>query len=286
MNKINTYNLSDRVIRIIRGEKEWGRPADKIFHVTSLLMPAYARKLFIEKYDEIVCDYSDELLTTQGNALHSRYEKFLGDDWNCELSLTEEIDGFTIIGTVDGYNEKQELILDIKQTAVWVPAYKMNDYAAQTNDYVWMLRKKGKKVTRIEVDIWYRNWKLKEVKWGKDYPKIPYEMLSIPVWNFEKQEQFIRDQLHYHTTCKDMCTREDKWQRYAVMKNKNKTSSKNCDTREQAELWIKDYLQVQETAPRKKKTKDKFQIVNTEPTNCLFYCKSRSVCPFALGLKK
>lgn len=284
MKKINTHKLPDRVIRIIRGEKEWAKPTNKIFHVTSLLMSAYARKLFVENYDKIICDYSDELLTTQGNALHSRYEKFLGSDWQCELPLTEKIDGLTVVGTIDGYNEKRELVLDIKQTAVWVPFYKIDDYAAQTNDYAWMLRKQGKKVSRIEMDIWYRNWKLKEVKWGKDYPKIPYEMLPIPVWDFEKQEQFIRDQLHYHTTCEDTCTREDRWQRYAVMKNKNKTSSKNCDTKKQAEQWIAAY--IASVVTKGKVCKDKFQIVDTEPTNCLYYCKARTVCPFALELKK
>lgn len=281
MKKINTHKLPNRVIRIIRGEKEWAKPTNEIFHVTSLLMSAYARKLFVENYDKIICDYSDELLTTQGNALHSRYEKFLGNDWQCELPLTEKVDGLTVVGTIDGYNEKQELVLDIKQTAVWVPFYKIDDYAAQTNDYAWMLRKQGKKVSKIEMDIWYRNWKLKEVKWGKDYPEIPYEMLPIPVWDFEKQEQFIRDQLHYHTTCKDICTRENKWQRYAVMKNKNKTSSKNCDTKKQAEQWVAAYI-----AAKGKICKDKFQIVNTEPTNCLYYCKARTVCPYALELKK
>jgi hypothetical protein len=283
MKYTNKHNLPQRVIDVIKGvNPDRPKPTNKTFHVTELYMPAYARNLLVNKWDDIVKDYSDSLLTAQGSSLDMAYDKYLpyNDGWDTQISFAEPMEGVTLVGTLDAYNRKTETLVSLKQTAVWAASYKIEDYTKQENCYTWFLNKKWKKVSKILVDVWLRNWQLKQSQWSHDYPKIPYEQIELEIWPIEKTEQFIKDQIHYLTMCKDPCTREDKWQKYAVMKNTNKTPSKNCTTKQEGELWIENYKKENPTK------KDKFKIVDTPPLNCLSYCASRSVCPYARSLNE
>lgn len=274
----NKYNLPQQVLSVIEGlNPERPRPTKDVFHVTELLMPAYARNLLVEKWDEIEVDYSDYLISVQGDALHEAYQKYLSKHgYFCEVKFSEEISGITLVGTLDAYDIKAKTLVSLKQTSVWSPSYKIEDYAKQENCYKWFLKEP---VEKIVVDIWYRNWQLKQAGWSHDYPKIPYEQMSIPVWPIEKTERFIKQSIEYLLTYKGMCSREERWMKYQVIKNKNKNSSKNCTTIPDAEAWIAKYHREN---PQKK---DKFTVVDAPPTNCISYCPARSVCPFALSLK-
>ena len=281
-NKTNIYNLPKRVLSVIEGcNPERGRPSKKIVHVTQLQTPPYAWNLYRNKWDEIVKDYSDQLLIAQGSSLHECYEKYLPEQgWECEVHFEKEIDGVILTGTCDAFNPTTEILIDLKQTSVWGPSYKIDDYTKQTNCYAWFLQKRGMAVDKIYIDVWYRNWALKQSGYSKDYPKIPFETIEIPVWGVQRTENYIKQQLEYLTMCKDECSREDRWQKYSIMKNKNKTPSRNTTTVEEANLWIDKYHKENPTK------KDKFTIVDSPPLNCLTYCNARSVCDYALSLRK
>lgn len=279
--RTNKHNLPERVLAVIDGlNPPRPRPKKDIIHVTDLLLPAYAWNLYREKWDDVVEDYSDWLISCQGDALHEAYKKYLEPKgYLCEKALGKTISGVKLVGHLDVYNEELKTLVDLKQTSVWGPSYKVMDYTKQTNCYAYLMESRNFPVEKIYIDIWYRNWQLKQSTWSKDYPKIPYERMEIEVWPLDKTEQFIKDQIEYLTMCKDLCSREDKWQKYAVMKNANKTSSRNCDTEQEALSWIKKAQQLDI-----KKKRDKYRVVDTPPLSCLHYCKARSVCPYALSL--
>ncbi len=282
--RTNNYNLPSRVLSVISGlNPEREHPTMKKIHTTELLMPAYARNLLVERWDDITPDYSDYLISVQGDALHKAYQKYLYSlGYSCEQRYEEEIDGVIITGTLDAFQPDLGILIDLKQTSIWSPSYKRDDYAKQTNCYAWFLRKHDYKVNKIVVDIWYRNWQLKQAGWSHDYPKIPYEQMEIPVWPIQKTENFIKDQIEYLTMCKDPCSREDRWQKYSVVKNKNKTPSKNCATELEAVKWIRNYRC---DTTKKDRITANFTVVDSEPTNCISYCKARSVCPYAKSLR-
>jgi hypothetical protein len=192
-------------------------------------------------------------------------------------------------------------LTDLKQTSVWSPSYKIEDYTKQTNCYSLMLARNetpntklltaGCKVKHINIDVWYRNWKLRDQQWGgQDYPKIPYESIEIEVWPYAKTEQFIKDQIEYLLMCKDPCSRKDRWQKYSAMRSVNgkekKNPDKNFETREEAEKWIDNWTPAASGLKSMPKGKLSWRIVDTEPTNCLSYCPARSVCHYAKSLKK
>ncbi len=290
--RTNKYNLPDRVLSVIDGlNPQRKRPDKNIIHVTDLLLPAYAWNLYREKWDEVEEDYSDWLISVQGDALHQAYQKYLGSKgYFCEKHLEQYIEGITLVGTLDCFDPRTETLIDLKQTSVWGPSYKMEDYTKQTNCYAWLLSKDNYKVKKIYIDVWLRNWKLADQMRNRNYPKIPYERLEIEVWPLEKTEEFIKDQIEYLTMCKDKCSRADKWQKYAAMRSVNgkekATPDKNFENKQEAENWIKNWTPAASCLKTMPKGKITWRLADTPPLACLSYCKSRSVCPFALGLKK
>jgi hypothetical protein len=291
MKRNNIYNLPQRVLDVIDGLNPIRpRPDKNVVHVTDLLLPAYAWNLYREKWDEITEDYSDYLISVQGDALHEAYKKYLPDFFYYrERHFEQEIDGVKLVGTCDVYDTREDELVDLKQTSVWSPGYKLEDYTKQTNCYSWFLNKEGKTVKKISIDVWYRNWNLKDSTRNHEYPSTSFETIDIPVWPIEKTEQFIKDQIEYLTMCKDPCSRQDKWQKFSAMRSTNGkekvTPDKNFDTREEAERWIANWTPAASCLKSMPKGKISWRIKNGEPLSCLRYCKARSACSFALSLK-
>lgn len=289
--RLNKHGLPERVCQVIDGlNPPRLAPTRDIIHVTDLLMPAYARNLLIDKADEIEVDYSDWLISVQGDALHQAYEKYLSKQgYDCELSFEREIEGIKLVGTLDAYGEWIKTIVDLKQTSVWGPSYKIEDYTKQTNCYAWFLKKEDREVEKIYIDVWLRNWKLADQLRNRNYPKIPYERIEIEVWPLEKTEQFIKDQIHYLLMCKEKCSRADRWSKFSAMRSVNGkekvTPDKNFSNKEEAEYWIKTWKYPMSGLKSLPKGKITWRLVDTEPTSCLHYCSARSVCPYALSLK-
>ena len=272
--KKNKYNLPSRVIRVIKGKRKDKIPDINRLSITDLIEEPLARALYITFYDDIVSDYSDYLLATQGTALHERYERCAADNDDAEHKFEDAVSDLIVVGMADNYFDNT--ILDLKQTGVYGPKYKIDKWTAQLNCYAWQRRKRGQVVDKLLVDVWYRDWKQSNIHW-KDYPQIPFEVLKIKLWSFEKQEGYIKNQVYIHLNYpifkspKDYfipCSNKTRGIRFEAYKGKNKTPTKVEDTKEALELWAKDQM-------------FKVEIRKSDPIFCIRYCKARSVCPFA-----
>jgi hypothetical protein len=270
----NKHNLPDRVIRVIQGKHKDKVPDIGRLSVTDLIEEPLPRILYTVFWDDIVQDYSDFLLSTQGTALHDRYETCASDDEDVEHKFEDDIGGIVVVGKADSYFNNT--ILDIKQTGVYGPKYKIDKWTKQLNCYAWQRRKRGQDVDRLLIDVWYRDWKQKNTHW-KDYPKIPFEILELDLWSFERQDDYIKRQVDLHRwyTIQDSpeqfgipCSNKTRGIRFEAYKKGNKTSTKVEDTRKELELWAKDQ-------------KFKVDIRKSKPIFCNLYCKARSICPFA-----
>jgi len=271
MKYTNKYNLPSRIIRVITGKYKNRKPEPIRMSVTDLIEEPLPRTLFIEKWDDIVRDYSDYLTMVQGTALHDRYEMVAEDDDDTEHKFEDIIGQFLLVGRADNYRDNS--ILDVKQTAVYGPQYKIDKWTAQTNIYAWQRRKRGFDVDKILIDVWYRNWQLKNIYW-RDYPPIPYEEIELDLWTFEQQQSYIesRIKLHSENPYKE-CSNKQKGVRWEAYKNKNKTPSKVGGT----------YVELEEWAETEERLNSKLHIdiKKSEPKTCTTYCKSRSVCDYA-----
>jgi len=274
----NNYNLPDRVINVIKGNRKDKRPDIGRLSVTDLIDEPLSRILYINHYDDIVRDYSDLLQATMGTALHTRYETFATeDDDEAEVKFEDAVNDMIVVGKADNYMDNGT-ILDLKTVNVYGPKYKIDKWEKQLNCYAWQRRKRGFDVNKLIVDVWYRNWTLSNIHY-KEYPQILYEQIKIPLWSFEEQDKYIRSQVqkHLHHPIFDTpqqyefpCSDKARGIRYEAYKKGNKTPTKVEDTKETLELWA---------------SKQKFdvEIRKSDPIFCKNYCKSRSICPFAEG---
>lgn len=272
----NKYKLPDRVIRVLKGKYKDRKPELNRLSITDLIDEPLPRTLFINHWDEIVRDYSDLLTMVQGIALHSRYEMCATDDEDAERKFEDIIDSVIVVGKTD--MSWAQTILELKQTGCYGPKYRIPKWTAQMNMYAWQRRIRKQEVNELLVDIWYRDWKQKNIHW-KDYPMIPYECIKLNLWSFEKQDKYIHSQVQKHLSCVP-CDRPDQYDkpcsdtqrgiRWEAYKGKNKTATKVGGTFDEVNQWC-----VQQPY--------QFEIRQSEPVFCIRYCKSRSICPFSKG---
>ena len=280
INKIqytNKYKLPDRVIRVIQGKHTDKRPDIGRLSVTDLIDDPLPRILYINHWDDIVRDYSDFLTMTQGTALHDRYEMCATDDEDAEHKFEDAVSDLIVVGKTD--SKFDDTILDVKQTGVYGPKYRLDKWTAQLNTYAWQWRRRKEVINKLLIDVWYRDWKLNKVYY-KDYPPIPFEVLELKLWTFEEQDEYVRSQVQKHLNhpifdkpemYEFPCSDKQRGIRFEGFKGKNKTPSKVGETVEEVQKFV-DY--------QEKITKDKYVIRQSPPVFCKLYCKARSVCPF------
>lgn len=277
----NKFSLPDRVIRVLKGKYKERKPELNRLSITDLIDDPLPRILFINHWDDIVRDYSDLITMVQGIALHSRYEECAGDDEDVEHKFEDVIDGIIVVGKSDSYFEPT--ILELKQTGVYGPKYRIPKWTKQTNCYAWQRRVRKDEVNELLVDVWYRDWKQGNVYW-RDYPPIPYECIRLDLWSFEKQEQYIRSQVQKHLAhpvfdnleqYEKPCSDKQRGIRWEVYKGKNKTPTKVGDTYDEVSQWCQTQPQTY------RQQTQKFDIRQSSPIFCERYCRSRSICLFA-----
>ena len=273
MKWINNYNLSDRVIRVIQGKYKERKPELNRLSVTDLVEEPLPRILYINHWDEIVRDYSDMLTMVQGISLHSRYEMCATDDEDVEHKCEDVVEGIIVVGKADSYFDGT--LLEVKQTGVYGPKYRLPKWEKQMNCYAWQRRKRKEDVNELLVDVWYRDWKQGNIHW-RDYPPIPYECIRLDLWDFEKQNDYIHNQVVKHLAhpvydtpqeYDKPCSDEQRGIRFEAYKGKNKTPTK-VGTLDEVNQWCL-------TQPQK------FDVRKSSPVFCERYCRSRSICPFA-----
>ena len=270
----NKYNLPDRVIRVLKGKYKEHRPEINRLSITDLIDDPLPRILFINHWDDIVRDYSDLLTMVQGIALHSRYEDCAKDDEDTERKFEDVVDGIIVVGKADSYFDGT--LLELKQTGVYGPKYRLPKWTKQMNCYAWQRRMRKEEVTELLVDVWYRDWKQGNTYW-RDYPAIPYDCISLDLWSFEKQEDYIHSQVQKHLAhpvfdkveqYEKPCSDKQRGIRWEAYKGKNKTPSRVDNSFTQVELWCNQQ-------------REKFTIKQSDPIFCRRYCKARSICPFS-----
>lgn len=278
----NKFNLPAPIYKAV---SKTYQPNPDRFSVTDLIGSALIRKLKLEHWQELTEDASERLWALLGQAVDYIISK------NAEGAIVQEkfeipIGGVVVVGKPDIYYPEMGAIEDWKVTSVWsfILGGK-KDWEEQLNCYAWGLRKQGKVVNSLKINAILRDWQKSKMLKDEDYPRIPFISKDIPLWSFEKQDEYVKEQLEYHRTCRDpVCDSEDKWEKpttYAVMKKGRKSALRVLDSMEKAESWKVDKQGLEP------KDSDGLSIVERpgECTRCLNYCPVRSVCPYA-GAKK
>ena len=293
----NKHNLPAPIFNAVNKTYQ---PKPDRFSVTDLIGSALIRKLKLEHWEELTEDASDRLWALLGQAVDSVISKNAVDTI-VQHKFEIPIDGVVVVGKPDIYYPYTEAIEDWKVTSVWsfVLGGK-KDWEEQLNCYAWGFRREDVRVKSLRINAILRDWQKSKMMRDEDYPRIPFVSRDIPLWTFEEQEQYIKDQLEYHRMSEPKeCSPEDKWEKpttYAVMKKGRKSALRVLGSHPQAEDWCEHNncaKWIMETDDEGQTGRGTFTLNSGitiecrkgECTRCLNYCPVRTVCEFS-GLKK
>ena len=287
MKYTNTHNIPQRIIKLLSEERQ---PVKDRISVTQLIDAPRIRTLLLTKWDEIVLDYSDFLYSVIGLSVDERSGKRVEDDTQAQVKLETKVDGLTVVGRADLINENTNTIIDTKVCGTNTLDFSdtLEKWEAQLNCYAWLYTKSGKIVKALSIDCWFRDWKLSKAKYDVEYPQLMYQELKMPLWTFEQQEQYIKDQIEYHTISPMDCPDTYRWKTadcYAVMPKggKKAIAANKYINDEKIPFSLADAQKyIAEHNLMNKLENGSVCIEHREGVciRCLDYCKVRSVCEF------
>jgi len=256
--------------------------------VTTLMNAPRVRLLTVRHWKELQEDVSDHLWRILGDAVHEVMSNVDGTHRFVEQKIEEVVDGITIVGKPDLYDDKEKSISDFKITSIWAVKLGMKEeWVHQLNCYAWLMRKAGFVIESIYINAILKDWRKSEILRYKDYPPIPYQKIEVPLWSFEEQEAYIRKRVAIYKaalTLTDenlpLCTAKERWKKedeWAVYKNANKTATKLFDSLEAAHCFI--------TNSTKRMIRDKYKIIKREGVDmkCQSYCLPCKFCEYYIN---
>lgn len=280
----NLYDLPQSLVSVIESKNYDLSTSDPLrIGVTTLNNPPRIRQLSVRHWGELQEDASDHLFRVVGDAIHYILAKTEQDKKLIEEKLTEVIDGITLVAKPDLYDDNLKTIEDYKVTVVWSVKSLKLDWITQLNCYAYMLTRAGFEVKKAYINAILKDWsKMELLRFGGDYPKIPFKRMEVPLWSFEEQEKYIKERIALYKSTLNLsdenlpiCTPDERWSgedKWAVHKGNNQRATKLCDSMEEAITYIEEI---------KDKT-HKYNIKKREgrDTRCEEYCQVNKFCSF------
>ena len=232
------------------------------YSVTELLSPPRIRRLREQFHEKVEQDVADMLWSMLGSALHVVMERGQTDGHITEERLFHEIDGVTISGQIDLQHERDGgvVITDYKFTSAWAVMADKPEWEQQLNVYRWLVETvKKNRVDALNICALIRDFSRHDTREG--YPAAPIQMISIPMWDLQETEEFVRRRLDLHRDAKVAhdfgealpdCSPEERWQSetvYAVKREGRKTAIRVFKDPEEANQLAEKEKGYVETRP-------------------------------------
>ena len=270
----NRKKLPEAIVRAVANDPY--PKGIKGLSVTTLVAPAYQRRLMREHWNEIKEDVSDRIWSLIGQAAHVVLERAAGQDDVVERRLftTIEVDGkeVKIHGQVDLLAGD---LVDYKITSVWsiLDAQKNGkpEWEAQLNLLKWLAEANGLKVNGMKVIAIARDWSKRRAKEG-NYPD-QVEVIEIAPIPKDALEVWLHDRVREHLSDSPApCSPEERWTKpttYAVKRKGRKTALRVLESMDEAETW------KAQNAP------DGFiEVRQGEDVRCADYCSVNKWCEY------
>jgi len=248
----NRYNLPSAIVNNVLND-EYSR-GDAVLSVTQLLNSPRIVLLQRVNEDKMSVDVVDRLPSLLGTAMHKVLEKGANPGEIVEERFFFDVLGWKISGAVDLQIPKDDgtwEINDYKTTSVYSVMAEKWEWEAQLNMYAYLMRcSTGRRVSSLKIVAILKDWNRKQGAFKPDYPEAPIVVVEIPLWDDERQKEYIEARVHAHQVnafaldnggAIDYCTDQERWLRgetWAVMKKGRKSAVKLFDTQEEADGWI------------------------------------------------
>lgn len=253
MKLTNKFNLPETFINVIT-RPTYSRGSSEI-SVTEILSPPQLVLLRRRHADDIEVDAADQVWSLFGSAVHNILQHGKDDHHVVEERLFTTFESWRISGAIDLQTFQPDgsiVISDYKVTSAWAVQQEKTEWIDQLNLYAWLVeRVKGLPVTGLQIIGIVRDWNRREAANKEGYPQAPIVTITIPLWDFEAREQFVRTRLSLHNEANfsavsgemPECTPEECWEKpttYAVMKEGGKRAKKVFTIKQEAEAFMAD----------------------------------------------
>ena len=200
---------------------------------------------------EVVEDSATRLYSSMGSGIHGRYEQ--ANASNAEVLMEKRFlrefshpvageEPLVLSGQIDSYNFRTKTLADLKNVSAWKLVKKdYSSFEKQLNIGAYLMGRNGFEIEKLQIYALVRDWSRARQS-ERDYPMQPIEIIDIPLWSEEEQEEYIRErlELHFGEGPKE-CSDEERWKRassFAVKKKSAKRALRVLPTLEKAESWI------------------------------------------------
>ena len=246
----NNYGVPETLVAL--ASRDYYSKGKSDYSVTEIISPPRIQRLRSKYYSEMETDVTDMMWSLFGSAIHVVAERSQIDGYINEERMYLPVDGVVLSGAVDLQVIDGDYI-DIvyyKFTSLYAIRGEKAEWVAQLNIYGYMASKlKGKKIRKLQICSFLRDWKAVEKLTKADYPPSNIHMLDMPVWSEEKTLEFIRSRLDAHRNSKvaldweeelPLCSDEERWIRetkYACHKQGKVRATKVFDNEAEANAF-------------------------------------------------
>jgi len=247
MKLTNKFGLPTTIINVLR--RPLYSKGGAHLSVTEMMTSPRIVQLRRRHFDDIEEDASELVWSVFGSAIHNILQHGSDENHIVEERLFCEIDGWSISGAIDLQEIEPDgvRISDYKCTSVWSVMNEKLDWQRQLNSYAYLVKRvKNLPIKELQIVAILRDWSAREAEAKDDYPRAPIVCISIPLWPFEMQEQYIKQRVHAHAEALfdaesggnlSACQPEDMWERptlYAIKKRNNKRATYVLKNEEEA----------------------------------------------------
>lgn len=254
MEVTNSHNLPSPIVEAAKSNYTY---RERRISVTELLKGTAEIVLTRRHYQEMSIDASDCVFQIFGSAVHKVLEEQNPTEYqHQEMHLETDINGWTVSGYIDLFDEETRTVTDYKTASIW--KVKMNDWAdyeQQLKLYAWLLFRNGYKVDTVQIVALLKDHSKSKAAYDREYPQNPIYRISWGIsWgDLIEARQFVEQKLAEIDIAQKLsddalipCKPDERWSRgecWAVMKKGRKTSLKNCESETEAKEYIKNHEQ-------------------------------------------
>jgi hypothetical protein len=304
----NNFNLPASLVDALINDDYDFKKLPNVFSVTEVISPPKKTILSKRHDDEIEADVSERVWTMTGSAIHNVLEhatkggeRLREERWYLNLRNWEihtlgrgqkvvaqkwynDKDTF-LTGKLDCYDAEAKDLQDYKITSVWSFLLEKEEakpeWVAQCNMNTLAIRLIGFEVERCTIIGILKDWSktaFRRGDYGDKFP-IPFAVIKLPLWDNNYTKAFIECATGKHVDAEKLaddaipvCAPEERWAKptvYAVMKDGRKTSLRNHETKEQAEIHLSQCGDGHRIEVRK-----------GVDTRCVDYCDAAPFCNY------
>lgn len=266
---------------------------DGCVSATTLLRGAKETILTHRHFNEIHVDVDSVMDSMRGTAFHEFLSHYDQKNFT-ETKFSYDVEGMTVTGTLDVYNEELRLIQDYKNCKVWkVVMHDFDEWKKQGLIYAWLLSKNGHKANKLSFYAFFEDWSPSQAKADNNYPQCKMYVYSdsISENDIKGIEAFVHTKVKYLNDCNKLddddipeCSESERWKTetvYAVYKNQNKTATKLFHSSSfNSEKEAYDAAEIFAGSLDDAKTTTRIEERLGESKKCERYCVCKEFCSF------